>query len=544
MNHSFGKHVLVTAVAIVALLCMAWPAQALKETTGGMGKHLLFAQWTTMNYRDTYIAIHSPLGVKSDLTMQDMNMVTVMIRGGGMPELTEKMYGGGEVKQAASLAEFRICLEPGDTWTATLTTDGAKGSMLMVGDAGECDSSVYITDADMPGRGEDPDMVPMVPKMGTEYSIDGQMGFVEAYSSARQSVDEDGEISFTEDADGDMEGRDEDGDEDDMTDSMSITGTAYLVSPMMGFASNYNAVALMCHDFDEEATAVRECRHNLDSDGTTADTENEINTALTGGVTAADAPANTERKLLMGRWVTEPMIGAMTDVVLTFPGTNTLNYQTLDKGEDADGALDDMDVPAIDPVSLFVFDEMGNIVAESRELMLGMAVNMCSFRSMMMDGDMMDGDMMDGDMMDGMSYVMCNGKMVGDPFMATGGTFRIHNRAVSVSADGNEDNVAGVDAAGTDVGAGIPSMKGMILGGDANNVGLTGEELSGYDLDTNEMDLNEDGDTGDEGETPTLNSIPAIGLVMQVFDNEKNAGKTFDLLAPIWHTGDPDIPNP
>ena len=65
MNHSFGKHALVTAVAIVALLCMTWPAQALKETTGGMGRHLLFAQWNTMDYRDTYIAIQSPLGVKA-----------------------------------------------------------------------------------------------------------------------------------------------------------------------------------------------------------------------------------------------------------------------------------------------------------------------------------------------------------------------------------------------------------------------------------------------------------------------------------------------
>ena len=66
MNHSFGKHALVTAVAIVALLCMAWPAQALKELPRVEWASTCFsAQWTTMDYRDTYIAIHSPLGVKA-----------------------------------------------------------------------------------------------------------------------------------------------------------------------------------------------------------------------------------------------------------------------------------------------------------------------------------------------------------------------------------------------------------------------------------------------------------------------------------------------
>ena len=166
MNHSFGKHALVTAVAIVALLCMTWPAQALKVTTGGMGKHLLFAQWTTMNYRDTYIAIHSPLGIKAHTMNEPMNIVSVMIRDGGMPELTEKMYGGGEVKRAASLANLRICLTPGDTWTAVISAGDDGGSMLTVGDAGECDSSVHIADEEEPARGEDPSMMAMIPMAG------------------------------------------------------------------------------------------------------------------------------------------------------------------------------------------------------------------------------------------------------------------------------------------------------------------------------------------------------------------------------------------
>ncbi len=548
MNHSFGKHALVTAVAIVALLCMTWPAQALKVTTGGMGKHLLFAQWNTMDYRDTYIAIHSPLGVKAHLMDQPMNMVTIMIRDGAMPGLTKAMYGGAEVKQAASLAELRICLTPGDTWTAVLTAGDDDMSTLMVGDAGECDGSVHISAADEPGRGEDPSMAPMTPEMGMEYSIGGQMGFVEAYSSARSYLDEDGNIAYTEDDAFNTEGygeRASDGSEDDMTVSMSITGTAYLVSPMMGFASNYNGVALMCHAVDDGdgSDGIKQCTNG-----------DEINTALTGGVADTSAPGaiarnNNERKVLMGRWVTEPMIGASTDVALTFPGTNKLNYQMKDRGEDAEGSLDDTDVANVDPVTMLVFDEMGNIVAESREVMLGMAVNMCSFSTMMMgmDGDMMDGDMMDGDDhdhdhdMDGdmMTAVMCNGEMVGDPFMATGGTFRIHNTAVVVIA---------TDATGTDAG----SRPGDISGNTANAAGMTGAESTSLNLEGLDETEPPDGDFTDEAASPpvagqlrdddpgpTYNTLPAIGLVMQTFDTEMYDGKIFDQLAPIWHTGEP-----
>ena len=81
-----------------------------------------------------------------------------MIRDGGMPDID-----GGNVWRRRSddkLHRSQNCASastPGDTWTATLTADGEGGSTLMVGDAGECDSSVYIADADdMPGRGDDP----------------------------------------------------------------------------------------------------------------------------------------------------------------------------------------------------------------------------------------------------------------------------------------------------------------------------------------------------------------------------------------------------
>ena len=82
--------------------------------------------------------------------------------------------------------------------------------------------------------------------------------------------------------------------------------------------------------------------------------------------------------MLMGRWITDSAIGAMTDVVLIFPGSNTLNYQMKDSDGD--------DVAKMDPVSLFVFDEEGTIAANSRKVELPMAVNRCSFR-MMMDDD-------------------------------------------------------------------------------------------------------------------------------------------------------------
>ena len=479
MKHLFGKHVLVTAVAVLAVLCMMWPAQALKVTTGGVGKHLTFAYWTTMGYRDTYIAVYSPLGVKNLAADEPKNIVTINIRDGGAPEeLTAEMYGGVEVPRPKSLASFDICLDPGDSWTAVIVGDG-DDSMLVVGNPGDCDGDVVQP------TGSRADNPLETPKPGEMITLKGNVGFIEAYSSAKKyyvrnlETDEQRKLSESDSA------------------SMSIAGTAYVVSPMMGFASNYNATALMCHDFDEGDANVRECRHNLNSEGT-ADTENEINTALTGGVDDADNPANNERRRLMGRWITDPVIGAMTDVVLTFPGSNTLNYQMKDSDGD--------DVAKMDPVSLFVFDEEGAIVADSRKVELPMAVNMCSFRMMMDDDGMM------------MTNLMCNDADI-DSFGATAGGFQILNTAPDVDTDAGA-NLGLIDDAA-----------------DAED----GTEYTGYNLEGIDNSAPLDGDTEDADDvaTPTWDSIPAIGLVMSVFNVDGGDGMAvYDQMVPIWHTGE------
>ena len=70
--------------------------------------------------------------------------------------------------------------------------------MLMVGDAGECDGSrlLLLTQGRLPVVGMNGGMAAMTPVEGMSYSIDGQMGYVEAYSSGMTYLkeDDDGEI--------------------------------------------------------------------------------------------------------------------------------------------------------------------------------------------------------------------------------------------------------------------------------------------------------------------------------------------------------------
>ena len=103
-----------------------------------------------------------------------------------------------------------------------------------------------------------------------------------------------------------------------------------------------------------------------------------------------------------------------------------------------------------------------------------------------MDGEMMDMDdgmmEMDGEMM---TVVMCNGEMVDEPFMATGGTFQIYNTAVDVIATGEAD-------------------AGSIMGADGSSVGMNGAEYTGYNLEGLDATVPPDNDLTDEAaDTPT-----------------------------------------
>ena len=199
--------------------------------------------------------------------------------------------------------------------------------------------------------------------------------------------------------------------------------------------------------------------------------------------------------MLMGRWITDSAIGAMTDVVLIFPGSNTLNYQMKDSDGD--------DVAKMDPVSLFVFDEEGTIAANSRKVELPMAVNRCSFMMMTDDDGMM------------MSQLMCNGAEIGS-FEATAGVFQVYNRKPVVNNDGT---IATNAADGTE---------------------YDGYNLEGLNLNPG-TESGQDNDFDDEGEEapPTRNTIPAIGLVMSVFNVDGGDGMAvYDQMVPIWHTGE------
>ena len=157
----------------------------------------------------------------------------------------------------------------------------------------------------------------------------------------------------------------------------AISGIGYLVSPMEGFASVYPA-------------------YSLTNTGCTSDTD--CSTFL-----LTQRLRDENRNHLIGRWITEPFIGASTDIVVTFPGMNVLNFQTV-RNEDA--------LSMSDPVSLYIFDETGNAITTVHDIMLAQSVNICSFQ--MMENNM--------------TQVTCNDEEVATfGGRATSGSFRIVN---------------------------------------------------------------------------------------------------------------------
>ena len=68
MSQLLKKFALLTACAVLALCFATRPAHAQEVTEvadGGTGEHLLFGYWSTANYMNTWIAVHSPLGVRN-----------------------------------------------------------------------------------------------------------------------------------------------------------------------------------------------------------------------------------------------------------------------------------------------------------------------------------------------------------------------------------------------------------------------------------------------------------------------------------------------
>ncbi|MCE2485352.1 MAG: hypothetical protein J4F42_07550, partial [Desulfurellaceae bacterium] len=90
MSQLLKKYALLTACAALALCFATRPAQAQTASTlterapaiapGGAGEHLLFAYWSTANYMNTNVNIHSPLGMRSSILEQTSNVVYVRVR--------------------------------------------------------------------------------------------------------------------------------------------------------------------------------------------------------------------------------------------------------------------------------------------------------------------------------------------------------------------------------------------------------------------------------------------------------------------------------
>ena len=237
---------------------------------GGVGDLLLFGYWTTQMGRDTLLAI-----TNTDTAMAAAVHVRIL-----------------EGKASAEVRDFRVCMSPGDVWTAAIKTDGAGASRLMVGNPGS-GAATSCTSSAVPADGM---------LLGADF------GYLEAYTM-----------------DAMMGGAD------------TLAGTATIVSPSMGFASSYNATALVGFNAEDEAAAAN---------------TNYVKMALAreGGV---------DKEVLIGRWTASTtMIDSLTQIVLTFPGSGQ---------------------PGKDMVTAHVYDEAENDNLSPRSLAMTQEVNVCTF---------------------------------------------------------------------------------------------------------------------------------------------------------------------
>ena len=500
MHQILGKYVVLTVCAVLALCFALRPAHA--QTTldlnapgvfpGGTGEHLLFAYWSTANYTNTNVSIHSPLGMRT--SGETKNVVRVVIR----DDMGEKA------------SDFKICLTPGDSWAATLSSAG-----LMVADPGECDDVVQQT---APDRENLPVPTPM---MGEMVSLgDAESGYLEAWLAPNKGLVDDtvpcgapadpadpqaGECATAEGVGG--------GDADLVADNASgrsISGKAMLVSPMSGFSSSYKATALyscgtLTTDIEDDG-----CRTVADIDGTDGETVDDDN-----GIMHALRSLGQVKHLLVGRWtaIADENVTSHTKVVLTFAGGNHLNYAGKMGAHAADADASILaaiaEVEGTDPVSIVAFDDTGRIVLSDHEVELGQVVNTCRFMQPMGD----DMDMMD------MPMLACNDEMVG-ALDGMSGEFRIFNNVM--------DNVALPDA----TTAGQYNLTGAFSDG-TELTGIGAHNAAGALVDS-------DPDTaGDQIPQMPAESLALVGLVFSYF--EGTDGNQYDQVTPIdWIDLDTD----
>ena len=414
-----GQYAWVTACVAGALLLATRPAQAVR-TVNGMGTQLLFSYWTTEGERDTYISIQSPLGVQQRPQDQTRNVVRIVVRAGDEPGFTDTMastahneagmndpwryLANNRNPRPRELAMFDVCLLPGDTWTATITANAAgDGSMLRLGDPGQCDGEVQQPAVTRTGGGR----LRTPTRENPTVMLGATTGIVDAYPI----------VTMT--GSGDM-----------ATSSVSrqISGIGYLVSPTDGFAAVYPAESFTGTGCSDTSA----CAHFV----FTGDLHSE------------------SRNHLIGRWITAPVINATTDIVVTFPGMHTLNYQTV---------RDENALTMSDPVSLYVFDEAGDYVTTVHDLVLTQSVNICRF-------EMMENNM---------TQVTCNDEEVATFGGAVAGSFRIVN---STDKTYNGANDMGTEPEGNNAFTVTAQTSGEPLS-------VTGFVLSFFDVSSGKYDM-------------------------------------------------------
>lgn len=376
-----GQYAWVTACVAGALLLATRPAQA-QRTASGVGSHLVFGYWTTEDERDTLISIQSPLGVQDNPATQTRNVVRIVVRSGDEPGFTNTLASAGNNPGDPSdpwqylannrnlrprqLAMFDVCLLPGDTWTAGISANAAgDGSVLTLGNPGGCDGEVQQPASSRGGasRLRTPTMENRTIRLDDETT-----GLIDAYPIRTMTGSGDMATSSV---------------------SKNISGIGYLVSPMEGFAAVYPALSLT----------------NTSCDPTTS----------CNGFLVTQRLRDENRNHLIGRWITEPFVGASTDIVVTFPGMHILNYQTV---------RDENALTMSDPVSMYIFDEAGDSLKTVHNIMLNQSVNICRFR--MMENNMTE--------------VTCNDDAdTASTFGgATSGSFRIVNSVDKTYAGSND----------------------------------------------------------------------------------------------------------
>ncbi len=476
-----------TYVWLAVWAAVAWsfaPAEAQYIESRGRGDHLLFAYWSVEDDTNTNVAVHRHRGVREQVSEEAPSVAQVAVR--------DRM---GKIA-----TEFKICLMPGDSWTATLTAAG-----LRVGSPGACDEKIHQGGSTRTGQ------LVVTPKPGEVVTLgSATSGWLDVWKTPANTL---------------KDGADADTEPDHVpnSDLAVLGGVATLVSPGAGFASSYNAVALRgCGDWVHTGSSSGERGYrnwNLQvtypdltpdrSVGERVDTgdgcwnmdrnaNGVVQEKKTGALADWDevdpiSEALTQvsttggKRLLVGEWTAldDENVQTHTKVVITFPQT-PLRYE----GQKTAGGAK---VMATDPVSILVFDVDGELALDSREVLLDQDVNVCTFlpQALAMEETM--------GLNPGLS---CNGRRVGTLQGATSGLFRIFNNT-AVTLDGELVTNDGTEA--TDL-----SVKKATAGA---NTGDPPTRPKG-------------------GQVPDGNyRFPMIGLVFSYFKGTD--GREYDQIAPL-----------